>query len=183
MLAEDRAERGLDGPALQAAAEQMLRPLRIGELAEKSGRTVRTLHFYEELGLLEPSARTKGGFRLYDKYALIRIHWISRLQELGFSLPDIKTFLDGMHERNPDAPALMSELRAFYRSKLEETRAQLQRLQVLQRELDSSLSYLESCRSCAPHTGKHVCRACPEEAHHGQEAPALVAAIQLNSQD
>lgn len=168
-------ENGLDG--LQTAAEQVLRPLKIGELAEKSGRTVRTLHFYEELGLLEPASRTKGGFRLYDKYALIRIHWISRLQELGFSLPDIKIFLDGLHERNPDAPQLMNELRAFYRAKLDETRAQLRRLEVLQRELESSLSYLESCRSCAPHTGKHVCRACPEESHVGQNPPALVAAL------
>jgi DNA-binding transcriptional MerR regulator len=182
-MLQEEVQRGLDGPSLQEAAEQLLRPLRIGELANRSGRTVRTLHFYEELGLLEPSSRTKGGFRLYDKYALIRIHWISRLQELGFSLPDIKVFLEGMHARNPDAPALMTELHAFYRNKLEETRAQLQRLQMLQKELETSLSYLESCRSCAPHTGKHVCRACPEESHHGQEAPALVAAVQLNSQD
>ncbi|HNC97374.1 MAG TPA: MerR family transcriptional regulator [Myxococcota bacterium] len=159
------------------------RPLRIGELAERSGRTVRTLHFYEELGLLEPSSRTKGGFRLYDKYAMLRIHWITRLQDLGFSLPDIKTFLDGMHQRNPDAPAMMSELRDFYRTKLQETRAQIQRLQTLETELDSSLSYLESCRSCAPSTGKHVCRACPEESHHGQEPPPLVAAVHLSPQD
>ncbi|MBM4393334.1 MAG: MerR family DNA-binding transcriptional regulator, partial [Deltaproteobacteria bacterium] len=38
--------------------------MRIGELAERAGRTQRTLHFYEELGLLTPVSRTKGGFRL-----------------------------------------------------------------------------------------------------------------------
>jgi len=157
--------------------------MRIGELAERSGRTVRTLHFYEELGLLEPSSRTKGGFRLYDQYAILRIHWISRLQDLGFSLPDIKIFLDGLYQRNPDAPALMSELRDFYKTKLEETQASIQRLQVLNTELLSSLDYLESCRSCAPHTGKHVCRACPEEAHHGQSPPLMVAAIQPANQE
>jgi DNA-binding transcriptional MerR regulator len=153
-------------------------PMRVGELAERSGRTVRTIHFYEELGLLEPMARTKGGFRLYDKYALLKIHWISRLQELGFSLPDIKLFLDGLHQRNPDAPALMSELQGFYTTKLAETRATLARLAALEHELEASLAYLSSCKVCAPSTGKHVCRACPDEAHHGQEAPPLVAALQ-----
>ena len=152
--------------------------MRIGELAEKSGRTVRTLHFYEELGLLAPASRTKGGFRIYDKDALVRIHWISRLQDLGFSLPEIKTFFDGLRQGTPDAPAMMSELQAFYTAKLSETRSTLLRLSALERELEASLSYLSSCRVCAPATGKHVCRACPDESHHGQEAPPLVAAVQ-----
>ncbi len=39
--------------------------LRIGELARRTGKTNRTLHFYEELGLLAPMSRTKGGFRIY----------------------------------------------------------------------------------------------------------------------
>ena len=166
-----------DGAAIQQIAETAVRPMRIGELADRSGRTVRALHFYEELGLLEPVSRTKGGFRIYDKYALLRIHWISRLQELGFSLQEIKVFLDGLHARTPDAPALMRELRLFYQQKLEETQATMIRLQALHAELDASLTYLESCHTCAPSTGKHVCRACPDQAHSGQQPPALVAAV------
>lgn len=166
-----------DGAAIQQIAEAVARPMRIGELADRSGRTVRTLHFYEELGLLEPASRTRGGFRIYDKYALLRIHWISRLQELGFSLQEIKVFLDGLHARNPDAPALMRELGAFYRQKLDETQAAIRRLQALHAELDASLAYLESCHACAPATGKHVCRACPDQAHSGQQPPPLVAAV------
>jgi DNA-binding transcriptional MerR regulator len=151
--------------------------MRIGELAERSGRTVRTLHFYEELGLLAPAARTKGGFRLYDSRALLRIHWISRLQDLGFSLPEIKDFLVEVQE-NSTAPAMMNDLRAFYTTKLAETRATLARLHALEAELQSSIDYLDTCRTCAPRTGKTACRACQDEHHVGTEAPPMVAAVQ-----
>lgn len=151
--------------------------MRIGELSDRSGRTIRTLHFYEELGLLAPAARTKGGFRLYDSRALLRIHWISRLQELGFSLPEIKDFLVEVQE-NASAPGMMADLRAFYTSKLEETRATLARLRALETELESSILYLDTCRTCAPRTGKTACRACQEQDHVGTEAPPMVAAIQ-----
>ena len=46
------------------------RSLRVGELAKVTGKTVRALHLYEELGLLAPSERSKGGYRLYDEAAL-----------------------------------------------------------------------------------------------------------------
>lgn len=151
--------------------------MRIGELAERSGRTIRTLHFYEELGLLSPAGRTKGGFRLYDQHALVRIHWISRLQELGFSLPEIKEFLVNI-QANAAGPAMMGGLRKFYADKLQETRATLSRLVALEGELKSALDYLDTCRSCAPATGKSACPACSEGNHEGREAPPMVAAVQ-----
>ena len=43
--------------------------MRIGELAAKTDTTLRTLHYYEELGIIEPAERTKGGFRLYHPKA------------------------------------------------------------------------------------------------------------------
>lgn len=156
-----------------ADAERM----RIGELADKSGRTERTLRFYEELGLLVPSDRTKGGFRLYDTNALLRIHWISRLQDLGFSLPEIKDFLIEI-QGNAHAPAMMGDLRSFYANKLSETRATITRLQALEAELAASIDYLDTCRTCAPATHKTACRACGVEDHAEKEVPALVAAVQ-----
>jgi MerR family copper efflux transcriptional regulator len=151
--------------------------MRIGELADKSGRTERTLRFYEELGLLVPSSRTKGGFRQYDSNALLRIHWISRLQELGFSLPEIKDFLVEIQE-NQHAPAMMGDLRTFYAKKLSETRATMARLGALEAELSASIDYLDTCRTCAPATHKTACRACGVDDHAEKEVPALVAAVQ-----
>ena len=150
--------------------------MRIGELCERSGRTARTLHFYEELGLLAPASRTKGGFRLYDEAALLRIHWIGRLQDLGFSLPEIKEFLAAIHGR-PDAPAMMGDLHRFYATKLEETRSQIARLRALETELQQSLEYLGTCLGCAPRTGKHSCPSCRAADHADREAPVLVAAV------
>jgi DNA-binding transcriptional MerR regulator len=154
--------------------------MRIGELSEKSGRTERTLRFYEELGLLVPASRTKGGFRLYDSGALIRIHWISRLQELGFSLPDIKEFLTEL-QGTPDGPAMMGDLRSAYAVKLAATRATIGRLRALEAELAASIDYLDTCKSCAPATHKTACRACREDDHAEMEVPAMVLAVQTSS--
>lgn len=168
-------------PAAEAMAsgpEGRAAPLmRIGALAERSGRTERTLRFYEELGLVAPAARTKGGFRLYDEGALLRIEWISRLQDLGFSLPEVKEFLDALHARG-SGPEMMGDLREFYATKLEETRSAVKRLRALEGELAMSLAYLHACKSCAPQTGISACRSCEEDEHAGQETPTLVAAVQ-----
>jgi DNA-binding transcriptional MerR regulator len=151
--------------------------MRIGELVERSGRTPRTLHFYEELGLLHPVGRTKGGFRLYDQDALLRIQWISRLQDLGFSLPDIRTFLQALQEHQ-SAPAMMGELRSFYETKLQETRQQIARLRALEHDLHEAIAYLGGCRACDPATGKTACRPCGVDEHAGHDAPPMVAAVQ-----
>src|SRR5271155_2180307 len=67
--------------------------MQIGDLARETGKTVRAIHLYEELGLLSPAARSKGRFRLYDRDALLRIRWIGKLQGMGFSLGDIQTIV------------------------------------------------------------------------------------------
>lgn len=68
--------------------------LRVGELARLSGVTVRTLHHYDETGLLSPSARSPSGYRLYDEDDVARLQQILYYREFGFSLEDIATLLD-----------------------------------------------------------------------------------------
>lgn len=150
---------------------------RIGDLVRITGKTPRTLHFYEELGLLRPIARTKGGFRLYGDGALLRIKWIERLQELGFSLPEIQEFLARLHEE-VNAPNAMGMLSSFYQDKLSETRATLRRLQDLERDLQESLDYLSGCRSCDPLTHRAACTGCEVGGHDPRKAPDMVAAVQ-----
>ena len=67
--------------------------MRVGELAKAVGKTVRAMHLYEELGLLEPASRSEGGFRLYGPDAVDRINWIVKLQAIGFTLADIQGFV------------------------------------------------------------------------------------------
>jgi MerR family transcriptional regulator, repressor of the yfmOP operon len=67
----------------------------IGEVAERTGVTQRTLRFYEEKGLLKPPERMDGGFRLYSDTDVTRIEFIKRLQDLlGFTLSEIKEMVE-----------------------------------------------------------------------------------------
>lgn len=67
----------------------------IGEVAERTGVTQRTLRFYEEKGLLRPPERMDGGFRLYSENDIALIGFIKQLQDLlGFTLSEIKDMVD-----------------------------------------------------------------------------------------
>jgi DNA-binding transcriptional MerR regulator len=152
--------------------------LKVGEVAKRTGKTTRAIRFYEELGLVAPVQRTKGGFRQYDRTALVRIYLIDRLQELGFSLPEIGEFLSTLREEDY-GPAAMDALRTFYGKKLDETRKAIERLQALEAELQDSVGYLSVCLGCAPDTLRTACRSCREEAHRERPTPALVAAVHI----
>jgi DNA-binding transcriptional MerR regulator len=68
--------------------------LRIGALAERAGVTVRTLRYYESLGLLQCEPRRQGAFRLYDDAALQRLERIRQLKDLlGFTLDEVRRIL------------------------------------------------------------------------------------------
>jgi DNA-binding transcriptional MerR regulator len=60
--------------------------MKVGALAKRTGLSVRTLHYYDEIGLLSPSARSEGGHRLYTAADIGRLQQIKSLRQLGFSL-------------------------------------------------------------------------------------------------
>src|SRR3954454_18714659 len=68
--------------------------LKIGELARRTGLTIRTLHHYDEIGLLRPSLRTESGHRLYAAGDVARLQQVVSLRQLGFSLEEIGACLD-----------------------------------------------------------------------------------------
>jgi DNA-binding transcriptional MerR regulator len=149
--------------------------LRVGDLARQTGKSVRAIHLYEELGLLRPASRSSGGFRLYEHSAIERVRWIDKLHGLGFSLQDMRELLRSWWSAGlgPDA---MSDLRALFTRKLEEARESIQRFQQLERELKEGLSYLETCRDCASPDAVTTCAKCDQD--HGMlHEPALVAGI------
>jgi DNA-binding transcriptional MerR regulator len=67
---------------------------KIGELARRTGLTVRTLHHYDEIGLLSPAQRSDGGHRVYDEADVQRLYRIVSLRSLGFPLDAIAQALD-----------------------------------------------------------------------------------------
>ncbi len=148
--------------------------LRVGDLAQQTGKTVRAIHLYEEMGLLRPHRRTKGRYRLFGPDAIVRTRWISKLQELGMSLNDIRTII--REWKTLSAPGAMSLMREVYRRQLAETRGQLDRLRALERELSASLDFLESCHACDPNRLVSACHAC--ELHdENEDPPDLVAGL------
>ncbi|WP_017591802.1 MerR family transcriptional regulator [Nocardiopsis potens] len=67
----------------------------IGELARRTGLSVKTIRFYADEGIVPPTARSAAGYRLYDAEAAARLDLVRTLRELGFGLPDIRGVLDG----------------------------------------------------------------------------------------
>src|SRR5919206_4959116 len=67
--------------------------VRVGEVAERLGVSPRTIKYYEELGLVEPEARSSGGFRLYGEKDVLRLERILRMKGIGYSLAAIRELL------------------------------------------------------------------------------------------
>lgn len=81
---------------------------RIGEVAERTGLSLRTIRYYGEMGLVEPSARSRGGFRLYTESDIERLLLVKRMKPLGFSVEDMRELLT-LLDRLADAGATASE--------------------------------------------------------------------------
>lgn len=110
-----------------------IQTLKIGDLARKTGKSLRALRLYEELGLLR-ALRSTGGFRLYGPDQVARVYWIAKLQDMGFTLPQIQGLIDTV-ESSASGPGAMESLRELFRSKLADTRSQVERLLQLERDL------------------------------------------------
>ena len=70
-------------------------PWKVGELAGRTGMSVRALHHYDEIGLLVPRLRTPSGHRLYDRADVERLQQIQSLRLMGIALDEIRRLLDG----------------------------------------------------------------------------------------
>ena len=100
------------------------RSWKVGELARATGLTVRTLHHYDQLGLLMPSARTDAGHRIYDEADVDRLYRVLALRELGLPLETIGAALDGQ----PGLATLLTEHLEHVQARLTATRALRDRL-------------------------------------------------------
>jgi DNA-binding transcriptional MerR regulator len=94
--AQDGGRNGVEGSAV----------VQIGVVAERLGLSQRTLHHWEESGLVTPSARSAGGFRLYTEADVERLITIRRMKPLGFSIEEMKDLLRSSELLNdPEASA------------------------------------------------------------------------------
>ncbi len=115
-------------------------PRQIGLVAKESGVPIKTIRYYEELGLLKASSRTEGGFRLFAPDVFARLNFIKRAQSLGLSLLEIKEFLD-VHDQG-ELPC--GHIKMKLEDKLLEIKRRIQQLQILKLELEGLLSGWET---------------------------------------
>ncbi|WP_435817685.1 MerR family transcriptional regulator [Micromonospora parva] len=94
------------------------RLMQIGEAADRVGLSIRTIRHYEEAGLIVPSARSEGGFRLYTQPDLDRLAVVKRMKPLGFTLDEMRnllTVVDALDTATGvDRAALLDRLAMFH---------------------------------------------------------------------
>ncbi|MFF1464064.1 MerR family transcriptional regulator [Streptomyces sp. NPDC058330] len=102
--------------------------MQIGEVATRTELSLRTIRHYEDTGLVTPSARSQGGFRLYTEADVARLMVIRRMKPLGFSLDEMRGLLEATDrldsgEELPEAEreALLDRVRGYERAAAEQT--------------------------------------------------------------
>ncbi|MEU8661682.1 MerR family transcriptional regulator [Actinoplanes philippinensis] len=107
------------------------RHMQIGEAAERVGLSIRTIRHYEDAGLIVPSARSDGGFRLYTDPDLDRLRVVKRMKPLGFTLDEMRELLAVLDELTAgagDRAALLERLAGYHdaaRARVQALRDQL----------------------------------------------------------
>jgi DNA-binding transcriptional MerR regulator len=120
--------------------------MQIGEVADRTGLSLRTIRYYEEVGLVRPSSRTQGGFRLYTEPDVARLNLVKRMKPLGFSLEEMRDLLSALDELDASAggesarDALIDRL-AAYRAAAE------QRCVALREQLDTAEAFAADLRT------------------------------------
>ena len=119
------------------------RPMQIGEVAERTGLSLRTLRHYDEIGLLRPSERSEGGFRLYSEGDVTRLLVIRRMKPLGFTLDEmseVMRLLEGLGDSD-EAPG------ADRLAELEQVIARAEeRRETLRRQVEMADEFIEALR-------------------------------------
>lgn len=149
--------------------------LKIGQLARLTGKTVRAIHYYEELGLLQPAVRSEGGFRLFAPRDVQKVNTISALQDFGLTLTQIQELFQAWRE-GKDGNEAAHRMAKLFHQKLKETRETIARLQEAEAQIVESLRFIADCMSCAVKPEIDTCTTC-EVGDHQCHVPSLMESL------
>ena len=121
----------------------------IGEAAERTGLSIRTIRYYEEIGLVSPSGRTAGGFRLYTDDDLDRLLLVKAMKPLDLSLETTQTMLEA-RDRLASGRADADERRALLQAFEEFLAVARERIVRMQAGLDAAQQAVEKLRRELP---------------------------------
>ncbi len=142
--------------------------LRIGDLAKLTDTSLRTLRYYEEIGLLSPEKREDGGYRFYRRANISRVRMIRNLQTLGLQLDEIRALLvDDVDraERNGDwREAWIARARISLSRHKDLVAGRRRELEQQEAELATALEQLDRCASCenTPADESELCDPCQQ---------------------
>lgn len=135
--------------------------LQIGEVARKAGVSLRTVRYYEEMGLLATSVRTSGGIRLYTTRDVARLRFIRQLRLLHLSLDEIRVAL-GLDQPPPTRQQKIAHTLEVLKMEESRAREQMAMLRELQQEVDEALTNVSKCMDC---TVSRCPESCPGRAY------------------
>jgi MerR family Zn(II)-responsive transcriptional regulator of zntA len=121
--------------------------MQIGEFAKQAGVSVRAIRYYEELGLIKPEKRSRGGFRLYGPDNHKQLAVINFLKEMGLSLTEIREILLAKERAGGDRSTVRFLLEIFG-ERLKMVEARIESLAAMKTELAKTLTILHSCEHC-----------------------------------
>jgi MerR family Zn(II)-responsive transcriptional regulator of zntA len=138
------------------AQEQLYK---IGQVSKKARVTLRTIRYYEELGLVEPAVRTKGGFRLYTEESIERLRFIQGLKLLDFPLFEIKEMfkIRQMAQSGDEASHRIMQLLQGHQREAIRKKGQYEKM--LQ-EIQATMELVTGCYGCKTKPSYEVCRSC-----------------------
>ncbi len=121
--------------------------MRIGELARSAGVSVRAIRYYEELGLLRPRERSRGGFRLFGPENVRRLTVIRFLQQVGLPLMEIRQILLAKNLAGGSRDTVAFLLKTF-RDRLRKIEQNMAALNAMKIEISGAIDILCSCEEC-----------------------------------
>jgi DNA-binding transcriptional MerR regulator len=149
--------------------------IKIGDFAKLAGTNLRTLRYYEEIGLLQPASRSAGGFRYYRAEDLDRLRMVSSLQTLGLELARIRELMDTRAAGRPQAE-LVLRVRTALREQARLIDGRIADLTAQRRGIDEALAKLSICEGCDhhPEPDNNFCHPCQVD---GKPLPADLSAL------
>jgi len=120
---------------------------KIGDLAKRAGVTVRTVRYYEELGLLSPTETSPGGFRLYSEKDLRKLNFIKRFKNLDFPLDEILRLIDLPEEGQTKSEKINSSL-SLLQKQLEQVENKMKDLEAIKKDIKKAIRLLQECDLC-----------------------------------
>jgi DNA-binding transcriptional MerR regulator len=149
--------------------------LKIGEVARRTGVTLRTIRYYQSLGLIEAAQRSRGGLHLYRSEACDRIQFIRDLRSLNVPLAGIRQMLERRKTAQTGAEGARDVAAALTHS-LTDVEKGLREYLVLRQEMTEALSVLEACLRCSARPLPEACRAC-ENLTPRERVPVYIRAL------